>query len=509
MLLSLDLGTTHFKAGLFSPDGRQLAVKSRPHASQEKAGWGLVYDPEAAWQMALALAGEVLRAHPGTVQALGITGMAETGLLVEPRTGEPRTPLLPWFNRQAAASVVDQLRGELDRQAERFACTGIWPSLKTSLAKLLWLRQTRPQLLPGSLWLSLPDYIAYRLTGRFASEPSLAGRTYLYRIDQQRWDQEWLDFLGLAEVRFPPVLPSGSPVGEVTREVGEKIGLQPGVPVCISGHDHICAAFGVQALMRGELSALQPDQVFDSMGTAETLTGTLPEAPPGQPLLGEVAYQSGLSFGCQAAPGAYYWLGGLSASGGSLEWLRSILGEPRLAYADLEALSETILYAPPSGILYFPYLAGRGSPHTAPHARAAFLGLDAAHTRADLLQAVLEGTALEIEFIRRTAQEFLGAPIRQLTAAGGSTGLRAWMQIKANVSGLPVLVPAVEQGALLGAALLAGQGSGLFGSNHRLHQPVQTVYEPNLEHSELYSEIFDRFVGLQAAVQQYSPWRAE
>src|SRR5690606_36371184 len=146
-----------------------------------------------------------------------------------------------------------------------------------------------------------------------------------------------------------------------------------------------CGALGI--------GAVTPHKVFDSMGTAEVLLGTLEPRP-----LTAEDYESGLSFGCHVVPGRYYWLGGLSVSGGSVEWLRTIFDAPQMSYQQLDDLLARG-DAAPIDILYYPYLLGGGSSslNRGHSARAAFIGLEAHHRQIDLLKAVLQGTAYEME----------------------------------------------------------------------------------------------------------------
>jgi sugar (pentulose or hexulose) kinase len=201
------------------------------------------------------------------------------------------------------------------------------------------------------------------------------------------------------------------------------------------------------------------------MGTAEALIGALEEPPaPG------VALASGLTFGLLPLVGRWYWLGGLSSSGGSLDWLRGILGDPPLSYAQLHAIQES-LGPGPGDLLYMPYLAGSGAPRPDPSARGAFIGLAATHTRADMLRAVLEGAAYQLESIRRAGAD-LATPraaeageSRQTAAiavAGGGARNRPWLQIKADVYGVPLDALADDEATLLGAALVAGVGCGVY-----------------------------------------------
>lgn len=514
-LLGIDLGTTHCKAGLFDLNGRALYVASWDNLVLHDPRGFAYYAPQEIWVRVMELIREVMEwqrnSGCGVVQAIGIASMAESGLLVDQITGQARSVMLPWFDPLATAQA-DYLRERFGVK-ERFLASGLRLSFKCSLAKILWLRQQDAAALDGTVWLSAADYIAYQLSGALGTDASLGVRTGALRIDNlsvsdpsctpfidpaavqlrqdhgdqgRAWDQEFLSALGLDASLFPPLLPAGMPLGGLRNE-WVLPGLPAGTPVAVCGHDHICAAFAAEALL-GDGHAL------DSMGTAESLVGALAARR-----LGEVEWHSGFSFGCHVHPGKLYWASGLSTSGGAVEWLRGILGDPPLGYAELDAL---LALAPdmPGDVIFLPYLAGSGAPHNDPKARGAFIGLEAAHSRADLYRAVLEGTTFEMEYARQKAGALTGIPVTQLAVAGGGTRNRRWLQIKADVSGCPVAVLPEAQATALGAALLAGLGSGVYAGWESLSRQVQrtpeALYQPDAARHEIYLERYTRFLCL-------------
>ncbi len=493
-ILSLDLGTTHSKAALFTQNGSLIKVASRDVVTHHHPSGSAYYEPGELWAAVLAIITEVTQGiDTREIAAVGIASMAETGLLIDNQSSEPRFPLIPWFDK-AAAPQVNALKAA-DDPVQRFYRSGIRPNSKCSLAKLLWLRQKYPELLPGATWLSTADFIAFLLTGNMATDYSLAGRTYAFRIDNKTWDDEWLEAFGIHTDLFPPAVPSGQPVGVINNEAASQTGLLQGTPVAVCGHDHVCAAFAGVGIDTG--------RIFDSMGTAEALVGSHDKQA-----LGELEYQSGLVFGCHVAGGGYYWMGGMSASGGSLEWLRRSLGDPPITYQEIDGLLEGAS-SEPTGILYFPYLSGSGSPHTDSLAQGAFVGLTLDHTRSDLVKAVLEGTAYEAEYIRQTAQKTLGTEIGSITASGGGTRSPYWMQIKADISGCTIEVPALHEATLLGAALVVGIGIGLYADPQEAISTVQKnpdhVYVPDDSQNKFYQRIYhEGFLPLQAPLRQAS-----
>jgi sugar (pentulose or hexulose) kinase len=493
VLLALDIGTTHCKAGLFRPDGTAVRIAKRATQTGRSPSGYSYYEPEALWQSVVANIKETIKNVPAAeIGAIGVASMAETGLLLDLGTGQPRTPFIPWFDTGATAQAQ-----QLEAAGEAlgaFRRSGIQPNFKCGLAKILWLREKLGADLKEARWLGMADYVVYRLTGSCATDYSLAGRTYAFDIERKQWDEAWLASFDVSAALFPEARPATVTAGQLRHGVAGELGLAAGTPVSIAGHDHVCASFAG--------AALQPGQVFDSMGTAEVLAGTLPERP-----LDVREFRSGLSYGCHVVPGYLYWMGGLSASGGSLVWLRSVLGDPALTHEQLLALAGEGRDEP-TGILYFPYLAGSGSPHTDMAVRGAFVGLSSRHTRADLLQAVLEGTAYEMEMIRRMAEYVTGQSIDSIITAGGGTTFDRWLQIKADVSNCTLRVPGWPEVTLLGAALLAGIGAGVYRDAAEalasLARRGEKVIEPNRNRHELYRHYYDHgYDAFQGALRHH------
>ena len=458
-LLGIDIGTTHCKVGLFQTDGASLY--SVTHAT--------VYEAEALWALVrTAIAEVVQKVAP---DAIGITSMAETGLLVSRHTGAARSPLLAWHDRRAEAQAV-RIAQNSDARA-RFVRSGLRINAKAGLAKLLWLCEQGTDF-SDTVWLSAADFIAQRLTGAFATAPTLAARTFAYDIATGMWDAEWLAQWGLETTLFPAVLPAGKAVGATHVTIS---GLPLETPVAIAGHDHVCAALAA--------GAVEPGMVFDSMGTAETLVGALKARA-----LDDRDFASGFLYGPHIAPERLFWMSSLPASGGSVEWLRDILGAPRLAYEQLAALLEDA-DPEPTGILYYPYLSGSGAPHANSAARAAFIGLRADHTRAHLAKAILEGVAYEMNYIRRAAQDALGLEISAWVVAGGGTKNPHWLQIKADISGCPVRVFPQSEAALWGAAALTGVQSGLLSGVPLLSGGRE--FTPDAERHALYRKLDEAY----------------
>lgn len=448
-LLGVDVGTTHCKVGFCDVAGSLLHVtrESTPigHGSDGLA----CHYPEALWlTVVTAIRAMAAQCDLGQVQAIGVAGMAEAGLLVDARSGEPRTEIIPWYDTRSRAQA--RVIAAADEPLRLFRRTGLHPSFKYGLAKILWLRAREPGVTDGAIWLSVPDYIVFRLTGRMATDPTLAARTYVYSLEDGAWDDKWIRHFRLAPSNFPRTVPTGEPVGSVHDNAAAVTGLGMGTRVAIAGHDHLCASVAV--------GLVRPGMVVDSMGTAESMLGMLECLD-----LNERAFNSGLAIVPHVLPNRFCWLGGTRSAGGAVDWMRNRLAELPLSHDDFLRLVETA-GEHPTNLLFFPYLFGSGGVHPDDTVRAAFIGLDASHGRAQLLKAVLEGTAYESESIRRAAERLSDTPIDQLLVVGRGASHVPWIQIKADVTGCRCVRPAITEATALGAALLAGLGCGIYSS---------------------------------------------
>ncbi|WP_166239085.1 FGGY-family carbohydrate kinase [Paenibacillus turpanensis] len=495
--LAVDVGTTHSKAALFGEDGALVHI-AMCHTDTVTYRDMEVYDPEALWNGIAGLIREVVSV-PGAPQVagIGITSMAESGLLVDRDTGKALSPFIPWFS-PVTQPQAEHIAAQAD-PFDRFVASGLKPSPKYGLPKLLWIQEHVPEALNGGgrpVWLSASDYIAFRLTGQAATDYTLAARTYAYRIDEKRWDEDWIRHFGLDPAIFPEAQRSGEIVGRVLSDRAGAFGLPSEVPVVIGGHDHVCSALAA--------GAVTPETMMDSMGTAETLVGMM-----GQRALTRDDYESGFSFGAHVVPDAMFWMGSITFSGGSVEWLRGQLNDNGLSYEQILSLLAGCKQEP-TGVLFYPYLSGSGAPKRDAKAKAAFIGLQAAHTRAELIKAVLEGTAYEMEFMREAAAKLTGKRHERVTVVGGGTKNRFWLEIKASVSDVTLLVPKQHETALLGAAILAAAASGVYGTldearTSMASQEGITQYSPDANLHQKYRTLYENgYLALQEPIRAFS-----
>jgi xylulokinase len=234
-------------------------------------------------------------------------------------------------------------------------------------------------------------------------------------------------------------------------------GLPEGTPIVAGAGDQAAGAVGMGITRPGAVSA-----TIGTSGVVFAATDRPALDPKGR-----------LHTFCHAIPGRWHVMGVTQAAGLSLRWLRDTCGG-----ASYEALTADAAQAPPGaeGVLWAPYLMGERTPHLDPHARAALVGLTAAHTRGHVVRAVLEGVAFSLRDSFSIFAE-LGVPVNRIRLGGGGARSPLWREIQAAVYGHPVETVAAEEGAAYGAALLAGVGGGVWSTVDEACEAVVRVAE--------------------------------
>ncbi|MGE5623417.1 MAG: FGGY-family carbohydrate kinase [Methanocella sp.] len=491
-LIGIDVGTTHWKVVAYDRRGEAAAAFRCPGLVRETPDGGAVHDPEELWQAVAGGIREVVAALPARsgVTGVAVASVGEAGVLLD-RADRPVGSSLVWYDPR----TEPQARAWRERFPDRelYAVTGFAPQHIASVNKLVWLRENEPfAFARAAHWLCLADYVAFRLSGEKVMDYSLASRTGLFDLHRREWSGRLLAGAELDLALFPPLAPSGTAIGGVTRVAAALTGLAEGTPVCTGGHDHICGALaaGVAA----------PGAVLDSTGTAEAVLTVL-DAPVTAPEL----CQAGLSLGCHVARGRYYLLGTIATAGAVVEWLKDLLGED---YAGLTARAAA---APPGsdGLLFLPHLRGTVLP-VDPLSRGAFVGLTAAHTKSHLARAALEGVCHELRALLTLLAQFSGTEAEPVTAVGGAVKNPFWLRLKADVTGREFLVPEVEEATALGAALLAGLGTGVWTTEReaaqalarratRLYPEAETAAAYALAH-RVYLKLYPLLKGVSAEI---------
>jgi len=496
-LIGLDVGTTGCKAAIFDAQGRLLSRASREYAVDMPHPSWAEQDAEQVWQLSQdALRQAIAAAGPGEAAALGLSVQGEAVMPVDAQGRALRPAILGMDTRTGEQNTWLRQRFGADHL---FARTGMVIHTVNTLPKLLWIKQHEPDLwATAARFLLYEDFLIHKMTGRAVISRCLASRTQLYDIPDDCWSPEILAALDLDPARLASVAPSGAAVGPMRPELAASLGLTKPPLVVTGGHDQACAALGT--------GLVRPGLAMDSTGTAEVV-----EVALASPVLNETLCRGNISVYAHTAPGLYLAMT-LNHSGGiSLRWFRDTFCQEqvRQAKATGQDAYDLILAGAspdPSPLFFMPHLAGSGTPWFDTGSRGAVLGMTLATSKADLAKALLDGLTYELRINLDLLREG-GVPIDEVRAVGGGARSALWLQLKADITGLPIVVPTVTEAACWGAALLGGVGAGLFadaaqsaGAMLRLERR----FEPDVrraaryeERYQLYREVYPTLKGIQ------------
>jgi len=503
-LMGIDLGSTSLKGVVYDLDGNIVASGSRPterfNPNPEHPEW-TVWDPAQIWGGTAEAIKEAVAQldDPTQIRAVAVTGMGMDGVPMDeagqwlypfiswhdPRT----TPQLEWWQANIGADKVFSVGGN-----------PLWAI--NSALRILWVAQNEPEILARTdKWLLIEDFLNFMLSGRRATDYSMASCTLLFDQRKLDWSDEMLGLSGIDRALMPDVHPSGTPLGEVTPTAAEATGLPAGTPVVLGGHDHLCGALPV--------GAFRPGIVLDVTGTWECVETIVPE-----PVLTPRVREMGVTIQAHVARGMYSAWGG-SVAGESLEWFRKQFGFEAAHKAqtsggvDWDHLMAGAAEARPGarGVMFLPHMSAASCPVEDPQSLGAFVGMSTRATAGDLLRAMIEGLDYQFLEIVNAMEAALDRKLETFIAVGGAVRNAFWMQNKADVIGRPIDVPDVQESTPLGAAILAGIGVGLYKDEHdafhRVYKPG-TTFEPDPKLSPRYAEWFQIYQQLYPALKPVS-----
>jgi sugar (pentulose or hexulose) kinase len=435
LLVGVDVGTTRVKAGLITLEGVELTRAAVPTVWERRPTGAEARPDEFVRAVRHVLARTLAAAPPGEIIGVGVTSMAETAVLVDDE-GRALGPAVAWYDRRADADVEQMelalTREEIDRQ------TGLGVGPIPTIVMLRWLMRTHPELRKAVNVLSVAEFVVHSLGGAIAAEPSLASRTGALAINEGRWWSDVIEWAGLPETLFPALRLGGTSWGQV-RSPGPGLERFDGAMLTVAGHDHLAAAVG-----SGVTGA---SQVMDSCGTAEALVRALPADVPRDPAQG---LAHGIATGRHVLADRYCLLAGL-----------------------------------PLGIELVPLLDRLDASHAGGRASLdedALAALDERQPDDDMPPAArewlaaLEGTVARASASLRALEE-LGGPIAEVRVSGGWAANPVLRRLK--LAAFPNAVhPRVREAGARGAALLAGQAAGAFGSVDAFPPPAADAPRP-------------------------------
>ncbi len=438
-LLGIDNGGTVCKAALFDLNGRQISKKGVSIPFSVNEGGKVERDTHVIIEKNFSLIRDLVSQADGNVIGVGLSGHGK-GLYMLDRDG---SPLGGGIGSTDSRAFEYELTWEKDSTAAKAREKTFQRVLACQPVSLLrWMKDNDPEKYGkiGSV-LSVNDLVGYALTGEISAERTEISGTNLLNLKTVGYDRELTALFGIEEIydALPPVTDSFDARGYVTKQAAEKTGLKEGTPVSGGMFDIDACALAAGTVKVGDMCMIAGTWSINEYISSSPVDGI-----------------SMNSLYC--IPGTYLAEESSAASAGNLEWVRGIIRD--YSYRELDRMAESI--RPDDANVYFlPFLYAS---NLSPYARAAFIGLESGHGTADLVRAVYEGVVFSgYTHLERLLEKCDKRP-EFIRLAGGVVNSPVWVQMFADMAGIPVCVSEVSELGCLGAAMSAGIAAGIYGS---------------------------------------------
>ena len=484
-LLGVDIGTSSCKTAIFDPDGKVIAQGGSEYpVSYPEKGWA-EQDPADWWNGICRATREMISESgidPADIAGIGIDGQSWSAIALD-RDGNVLCPTPIWTDTRS--ETICRETAERLGEEKIFGLCGNPVSPCYTWPKILWYRKNRPEVFEKTeKILQSNSYIAYRMTGEITQDLSQGYGLACFNMQKGCWDDDACEELGIPRKLLPEIVNCHQVIGTLTKEAAEQTGLKEGTPVVAGGLDAACGTLGA--------GVVKPGQTQEQGGQAGGMSICIDQ----------YAADPRLILGFHVVPGQWLLQGGTTGGGGALKWLRETMC-PELSFAEMSELAEQAP-AGSGGVTFLPYMAGERSPIWNPKACGVFFGLNFGVTRGQMIRACMEGVAYALRHNLETA-EAAGAKAGILRAMGGSANSRIWTQIKADVTGCGIAVPASDTATTLGAAILAGVGTGVYQSFEDAAArtvSVKKTYEPNPVLKHVYDSGYETYRKLYPALEE-------
>jgi glycerol kinase len=419
-----------------------------------RPGW-VEHDPEDIWTSVVAALEAALRGiDPQSIAAIGVTNQRETTVLWDRKTTRAVHPAIVWQDRRTADRCAELLAAGVAPRVREL--TGLPLDPYFSGTKLGWLLGNVPgaraAASAGKLAFGTVDsYLLWRLTGGavHATDVTNASRTLLLDLRALAWSEEMRELFGVPQEVLPQVVASSGPVG-VTRGVP---GLPDGLPIAGLAGDQHAALFGQACFAPGDAKCTYGTGAFILMNTGD------------RPIASRAGLVTTVAWKLATGELRYALEGSAFIAGAAVQWLRDGLAFFSSA-TEIEALAGSVPDS--AGVIVVPAFAGLGAPHWRPEARGAITGLTRGTTRAHIARATLEGIALQNVDILRAMERDAGHALTVLKVDGGASANNLLMQFQSDVLGVEISRPDLVETTALGAAFLAGLGTGVWRDQHQV-----------------------------------------
>jgi len=509
-LLGIDAGTTSMKGMLIDENGKVICLADESYTLTMQNKFEIEIDACSYWE-ALKMVVKIIlnRTEISTekIRAISVDSQGETLICLD-KNGEPLRKAIVWLDNRSFKEA-EEIRRDFGAEGV-FNITGqpevvaTWPA-----TKILWIRKNEKSIFERTdKYLLVADYINFKLSGKYVTDKSMMSSSLYYDIVKSKWWEDMLDYIGISGNQLPCVKSSGTWIGNLTEKASTETGLSPDTMVITGAMDQMAGAAGA--------GNITPEIVSESTGTCLAVCVNINNPIP---------YSDNFKIPCHCnvlEDNGFSLLFWSQTAGIILEWFKdnfyiedNFHAKENFCAVDNEYNKytcnkiykriddESAKINPGSdGLIVLPYFCGSAVPHFNPEARGVFFGVNLKHTKAHFSRAIMEAVGFMLREHIETAESF-GTVVKEIRSLGGGANSYLWNQIKADITRREIVTLENPETASLGAAMLAGVGSGVF--NDYLEAcgkcvKVKERYYPNTENAPIYETAYQKYRSIYQSV---------
>lgn len=501
-LLGIDVGTGSIKVAVIDQDAKVKALANREYEIvRPKDGWANI-DTACLWNSLLWCLHNLIEQQGVDTSLIGGIGISCLcpGLTALDEQGKVLVEPILYTDRRSTreAEEIKKVVGE----EKLFAITANNVMAGAiSGTSMLWIKHHLPELYEKTHYFGhVNTLVGVWLTGQVGIDYSNASYTALFETTGERkWSQKICDAIGIDIHKLPPLYCSTDVLGGLTAQALIDLGIPQGTPVVMGGADTPCASLACGVTCHGD--------ACESVGTTNVLT-ICTEKP---------VFDRGFINRCHVVDGTWIYQGAMSNTGASLRWAREQLCKDLKQQAQQQQCSVFALMDKEAqqsspgaeGIVFLPYMAGERCPIWDPYAQGVFFGVTLKSQRRDMIRAILEGCGYGLRQLTTIAERVTGTTYPEFLSVGGGAKSIVWAQIKADITGKRIVILDMNDAAVVGAALLAGVGAGVYADVYeaarKVEHKVYQVVQPHTQDKEIYDARYQTYLELYPRIKDLYP----
>lgn len=497
-LLGIDVGTSCVKSGIYNLEGKLagLGQSSTYDVYSPAPGWSEI-DPESFWEaLIISIHDSYSKANiqSNDIKAVGLSTFFPAIIPLD-QNANPMHPAI-LYSDQRSMKQVNAIYKNIAQDTYQEITGNVLVPGNCAVTSMSWLRDEKPDIYKSATVLGFANtYVTSKLTGEFYTDPSNAAVSGLVDIHRPwKWSEELCEICSIDRHRLPEIKQSYETIGSISRTASEITGLKHGTPVVCGCGDAVASPFGAGALSEGS--------IVYTAGSTDCVTVTLLKPTKDRRLVNTAFVPHN----------SWCAIGTTTSSGASIEWFKNEVYQRHFTkteqniYDHMADAAESCK-AGCNGLLFIPYLQGERTPIWDPHARGMFMGLKSSTSIGELTRSIFEGTAYALRNVIECIEGVIPTPVKEIRAVGGCTRNELWNQIKADVLNKVIDVLQYQETGSLGAALLAGIGTGMYKSHEDASRVARRVIDvkrvhPNPSQRDIYDDLFSIFKGVYPNIKE-------